>query len=169
MINGADPLDELTRVLTEQAEELRRLVPLLDEQQGALTRADSAQVASVMFRQAPIMKRLLQLDQRRQALAITLAARAGLSTHRVSLSALLARLPAPPAVLLTLQVELRQLVDGIAVRTRRNAFLLDRAVAYIEGLVRIVMAPATEPAPVYAATGQPAGRQAGPRLLDRNA
>ena len=110
MINGADPLDELTRVLTEQAEELRRLVPLLDEQQGALTRADSAQVASIMFRQAPIMKRLLQLDHRRQALAITLAARAGLSTHRVSLSALLARLPAPPAVLVTLQVELRQLV-----------------------------------------------------------
>jgi flagellar biosynthesis/type III secretory pathway chaperone len=169
MINGADPFDELTQVLSAQAEELRRLVPLLDEQQRALTRADSAQVASLMFRQAPIMKRLLQLDQRRQALAIALAARAGLSTHRVSLSALLARLPAAPAVLATLQVELRQLVDGIAVRTRRNAFLLERAVAYIEGLVRIVMAPVTEPAPVYAATGQPAGRQTRPRVLDRNA
>ena len=81
----------------------------------------------------------------------------------------LRQLPQPPAVLVTLQVELRQLVDGIAVRTRRNAFLLERAVAYIEGLLRIVMAPSTEPAPVYAATGQPAGRQVGPRLLDRNA
>ena len=169
MVNASDPLDDLTQVLSAQAAELRRLVPLLDEQQSAITRADSAQVASVMFRQAPIMKRLLQLDQRRQALAIALAARAGLATTRVSLSALLARLPAPPSALASLQIELRQLLDGIAVRTRRNAFLLQRAVACVEGLVRVVMAPAPEPAPVYAATGQPAGRPTGPRLLDRNA
>ena len=164
-----DPLDDLTDVLSAQADELRTLVPLLDEQQNALTRADSAQVASVMFRQAPIMKRLLKLDQRRQALAIAIAAQAGLPTSRVSLSALLARLPAAPAALSTLQVELRQLLEGIAVRTRRNAFLLERAVSYVEGLVRIITAPAAEPAPVYVATGQPAARPAAPRLLDRNA
>ena len=165
----SDPLDDLTEVLSAQADELRTLVPLLDEQQHALTRADSAQVASVMFRQAPIMKRLLKLDQRRQALAMAVAAQAGLTTTRVTLSALLARVPAPPAVLATLQVEIRQLLEAIAVRTRRNSYLLERAVACIEGLVRVVTAPTAEPAPVYVATGQPATRQAGPRLLDRNA
>ena len=165
----SDPLDDLTEVLSAQAAELRTLVPLLDEQQQALTRADSAGVASVMFRQAPIMKRLLRLDQRRHTLAIALGAQVGLATSRVSLSALLARLPAAPAALSSLQVELRQLLEAIAVRTRRNAFLLERAVACVEGLVRIVTAPAAEPAPVYAATGQTATRPAGPRLLDRNA
>jgi flagellar biosynthesis/type III secretory pathway chaperone len=164
-----DPLDDLSEVLSAQAAELRPLVPLLDEQQNALTRADSAQVASVMFRQAPIMKRLLKLDQRRQALAITIAAQAGLPTTRVSLSALLARLPAAPAALSTLQVELRQLLESLGVRSRRNAFLLERVAAYIEGLVRIVTAPTAEPAPVYVATGQPAARSIAPRLLDRNA
>ena len=169
MTNGRDPLVDLTEVLTAQADELRTLVPLLDEQHHALTRADSAQVASIMFRQAPIMKRLLKLDQRRQALAIALAAQVGMATTRVSLSALLARLPAAPASLKSLQVELRQLLEGIAVRTHRNAFLLERTLACLEGLVRIVMAPVTEPTPVYVASGQPAARQTRPRLLDRNA
>lgn len=162
-------LDDLTEVLSAQAAELRTLVPLLDAQQTALTQADSARVAAVLLEQEPILGRLLRLDSRRQALATALASRFGLGGGRVSLSALVAQAGAAPAGLPTVQAELQQLLQAVDVRSRRNAFLLERAVAYIEGLVRAVMGPGAEPAPVYAATGQPAVRRAGPRLVDRSA
>lgn len=164
-----DPLDDLTEVLSAQAAELRALVPLLDEQQTALTQADSTRVAAAMFEQEPIVRRMLRLDQRRQALAAHLATGLGLAADRVSLSALLARAPAAPASLTTLRTEIRQLLEAVDVRTRRNAFLLERAVSVIQGLVRAVMAPAAEPAPVYVATGRPARPGAGPARLDRSA
>lgn len=166
----SDLLGDLTDVLSAQAAELRVLVPLLDAQQGALTRADSAGVAAVMFRQEPVLRRLLKLDQRRQAVAAALAQHVGVGTARLSLSALLARMSSAPAALTTVREELRRLLEAVDVRNRRNAFLIQRAVACIEGLVRAVMAPAAEPSPVYVATGRPAGhRPAPPRLLDRSA
>jgi flagellar biosynthesis/type III secretory pathway chaperone len=165
----SDLLDDLTDVLSAQAVELRTLVALLDEQQAALIRADSARVASVTFRQDPILRRLLRLDQRRQALAAALALRFGLGGARVPLSALLRHVPAPPAALTSLQAELRRLLAALDVRNQRNAFLLERAVACIDGLVRALMGPGMEPAPVYAATGHTAQRRPGPRLVDRSA
>lgn len=162
-------LDDLTDVLSAQAAELRALVPLLDAQQVALARADGARVAAVMFSQEPILRRLLRLDQRRQTVVATLAARFGVEPARLSLSALLARVPAAPATLTTVREELRRLLEAVDVRNRRNAFLLERAVACIEGLVRAVMAPAPELAPVYVATGRPAGRRPAPRLVDKSA
>jgi flagellar biosynthesis/type III secretory pathway chaperone len=162
-------LDDLTEVLSAQAAELRTLVPLLDAQQTALTGADTAQVAAVMLEQEPILRRLLRLDSRRQALATALASRFGLGAGRVSLSALLAHAPASPARLPAIQAELRALLQAVDLRSRRNTFLLERAVACIEGLVRTVMGPGAEPAPVYAATGQPVQRRVGPRLVDRSA
>lgn len=165
----SDLLDDLTDVLSAQAAELRRLVPLLDEQQTALTRADSARVAAVTFRQEPVLRRLLRLDQRRRVLATALATRFGLGAEGLSLSALLARTAAAPATLTTVRTELRQLLEAVDVRNRRNAFLLERAVACIEGLVRAVLAPAPEPAPVYVATGRPARGRGGPTLVDRSA
>jgi len=165
----SDPLDDLTEVLSAQAAELRTLVPLLDAQETALTGADPARVTAVMQEQEPILRRLLRLDTRRRTLATTLATRAGLDPARVSLSALLARSDVSPAALPTLQRELRELLHTVDVRSRRNAFLLHRAVAYIDGLVRVMMGATGEPAPVYAATGQPAARRAEPRLLDRSA
>jgi flagellar biosynthesis/type III secretory pathway chaperone len=169
MTGGSDPLDELTEVLKAQAAELRGLLPLLDAQQAALTRADSACVAETMLSQEPALRRLLRLDQKRQALAKALAARLGAGTGPVSLSALLARLPAPPAAITAVQSELRELLGAVDVRNRRNAFLLERAVAFIDGLVRMVLAPAPEPAPVYAATGHPVRRRVGPARVDRRA
>jgi hypothetical protein len=148
-------------------------MPLLDEQQAALTRADSAAVAEILVRQDPILRRFLRLDQQRQAVAAGLATQAGLPASNVALSALLAKLPGAPATLAALTIlraELRHLLEAADVRNRRNAFLLQRAASIIEGLVRAVMAPAPEPAPVYVATGRPAPRAGGgARLLDRRA
>jgi flagellar biosynthesis/type III secretory pathway chaperone len=162
----------LKDTLSAQAGELRALMPLLDEQHDALTRADSAAVADVLVRQDPILRRFLRLDQKRQALATALATQAGLPAVDVALSALLGHLPGAPATvaaLTTLRAELRQLLEAAAARNRRNALVLDRATAIIAGLVRAVMAPPPEPAPVYVATGRPARRSADSRVLDRRA
>jgi flagellar biosynthesis/type III secretory pathway chaperone len=169
MREGKDPLDELTEVLRAQAAELRGLLPLLDAQQTALTRADSARVAVAMQSQEPVLRRLVRLDHQRQAVVGALAPRLGLAAAPPSLSTLLARLPAPPVAISALQTELRELLAAIDVRNRRNAFLLERAITYIDGLVRMVLAPAPEPAPVYAATGQPVPRRVGPARVDRSA
>jgi hypothetical protein len=122
-----------------------------------------------MRAQEPILRRLLRLDARRQALAAVLGGRAGLDPAQLSLSALIARAGTPPPGLPALQRELRDLLGTVDARSRRNAFLLQRAVAYIDGLVRVVMGPGGEPAPVYVASGRPATRRGTPRLLDRSA
>jgi hypothetical protein len=72
-------------------------------------------------------------------------------------------------VLGTLRAELRALLEAADVRNRRNAFLLSRLIGTLEGLVRAVTAPAAELAPVYVASGRPARRGGGARLVDRSA
>jgi flagellar biosynthesis/type III secretory pathway chaperone len=165
----SDPLQDLTDVLTAQAATLRGLLPLLDAQQAALTRADAGAVATSVIEQAPILRRMMQLDQRRQALAVALAAHVGAGPGPLSLTALLARVPAPPRAITAVQSELRDLLTAVDRRNRRNAFLLQRATACVDGLLRTVAGAGTEPAPVYAATGHPAAPRATPRLLDRSA
>jgi flagellar biosynthesis/type III secretory pathway chaperone len=165
----SDSLQDLTDVLTAQAAELRGLVSLLDDQQAALTRADTAAVAALVSEQAPILRRLLQIDRRRQAVAMALARHLGIDPGPPSLTALLARIPSPPRAITALQAELRDLLVAVDRRNRRNAYLLQRAIACVDGLMRAVAGPPPEPAPVYAATGQPAAVPAAPRLLDRSA
>ena len=164
-----DLLDDLTGVLTAEAVELRALVPLLDEQQAALTRADCGRVTAAMFGQEPILRRLLRLDQRRRVLVSALGARCGLDGARVSLSGLVERAPTVPAGLALVQADLRRLLEAVDVRNRRNAFLVARAATCIEGLVRAVMTPAVELAPAYVASGRVGRRRPPARLVDRSA
>ena len=165
----SDPVLALTEVLSAQADELRALIPLLDEQEAALTRADSAAVADVLLRQDPILRRFHRLEQRREAAATRLAADVGVPTSGVSMSALLARLPRVPAVLTTVRAELRELLHTVDVRNRRNAFLLKRAADFVDGLMRVMLGAAAEPAPAYVRTGQPGRRRGGSSLVDRSA
>jgi flagellar biosynthesis/type III secretory pathway chaperone len=165
----SDPLQDLTDVLTAQAEALRDLVPLLDAQQAALTRADTGAVASAVMEQAPILRRLMHLDRRRQTIAVAVAATVGAGPGPLSLSKLLARLPSPPRAITAVQRELKELLAAVDQRNRRNAFLLQRAMACIDGLMQTLSGPVLEPAPVYVATGQPAAPRTTARLLDRNA
>lgn len=130
-------LDELTGALAAQADELRRLLPLLEAQQAAVTGADGGRVAALMFGQAPILRRLVRLDQQRQVAASDLAAELGLP-GAPTLSAIAERLPDAGA-LRALQHDVRLLLEAVDVRSRRTALLLDRAAECIEGLVRTVM------------------------------
>ena len=165
----SDPHQDLTDVLTAQAEALRGLVPLLDAQQAALTRADTGAVASAVMEQGPILRRLMHLDRRRQALAVAVAARVGAGPGPLSLSMLLARLPSAPRAIPAVQQELKELLAAVDHRNRRNAILLQRAMACVDGLMRTLSGAGPEPAPVYVATGQPAAPRTTPRLLDRSA
>ncbi len=163
-----DVLDELTSVLAAQAAELRELVPLLGEQQAALMRADTAAVGALMTRQEPLLARLMKLEQRRRAVVTALAARLGIEPARVTVSALIALVPGAATVLEALRGEMRRLLAALDTLNRRNAFMIDRAVTCMEGLVRAVLTAGAEPAPAYVATGRHAGRPSSARLLDRS-
>jgi flagellar biosynthesis/type III secretory pathway chaperone len=162
-------IEDLMAVLAAQTDELRALVPLLDEQQAALARADGSHVTAVMLRQEPVLRRLLRLEQRRRVVVDGLASHLGIDGGGLSLSTLVARLPGAAAALTTLRDEMQRLLEAVDVRNRRNAFLIDRAAACIEGLMRAVMTTGAEPAPVYVASGRPAHRGQAPRLVDRRA
>ena len=162
-------VEELTSVLTAQRDALRSLVALLEEQESAVTRADAPAVTELMMRQDPVLRGLLRLEQRRRTLMQDLAIDLDLDPNRPSLTALLERLPSASASLTALGTEMRRLLTALDVRNRRNALLLDRAVACLEGLVRAIMSVGVEPAPVYAATGRPARQGVPSRLVDRNA
>jgi flagellar biosynthesis/type III secretory pathway chaperone len=162
-------VEELTTVLAAQRDGLRTLVSLLEEQEAALTRADAPGVSALMIRQDPVLRGLLRLEQRRQGLLKALAPDLGLDPERPLLSALAARVPAASAALTALGTELRRLLETLDVRNRRNAVMLERAVACIEGLVRAVMSVGHEPSPVYAASGRPARPGPPARLVDRSA
>lgn len=165
----SDPLQDLTDVLTAQGLGLRDLVPLLDAQQSALTRADTGAVASVVMEQAPILRRLMHLDRRRETIAVAVAATVGAGPGPLSLSRLLARLPSPPRAITALQTELKELLAAVDLRNRRNAFLLQRAMTCVDGLMRTLAGSVSEPAPAYVATGQPVAPRATARLVDRSA
>ena len=162
-------IEELTTVLTAQRDALRTLVALLEEQESAITRADAPGVSGLMMQQDPVLRSLLRLEQRRRTLMQELATDLGLDARRPSLAALLARLPSASAALAALGTEMRRLLAVLDTRNRRNALLLDRAVACLEGLVRAVMSVGAEPSPVYAASGRPVRRGTPSRLVDRNA
>ncbi len=166
----SDLVDDLAEVLSAQTTELRALLPLLDEQQAALLRADSRQVAELLGRQEALIARLLKLEKRRRAAVVALAAQLGLEPRHVTISALLALVPRAATVLGALRDELRRLVTTLDRLSRRNAFLLDRVMTYVDGLVRTLMAGAAEPLPLYVASGRTTGLPpTAARLVDRRA
>ena len=82
---------------------------------------------------------------------------------------MLALIPRATSVLTSLRDELRRLITALDRMNRHNAFLLDRAITYVEGLVRALVSATAEPLPLYVATGRTAGTMPSARLLDRRA
>ena len=162
-------VDDLAEVLIAQTGELRALLPLLDEQQAALVRSDSAGVAALMSRQESLLARLMKLEHRRRTAVAALAVQLGIEPRHVTISALLALIPRAASVLTTLRDELRRLLAALDTMNRRNAFLIERAIAYADGLVRAILTASAEPMPLYVATGRTTGTTPSARLLDRRA
>ncbi len=162
-------IEDLAALLGAEARELRRLLTLLKEQEGALLRGDAAALAGLGGLEEAFVRRLGLLEDQRRSLVERLAGDLGVPPP-LTLSALLRLLPEPPPRLIALRVELRDLLGRLSALNKRNGFLAERSVGYLDRLLThllAVLAPATTP--TYARDGR-AGRAAPVlRLVDRRA
>lgn len=165
---GSPLFGELLAVLGAQASELRRLLPLLEEQQRALVRADAGAVMDLTRRQEPLIRKLLGLEAERRSVLGRLATALGADVRGLTLSRVLRLVPDPPAGVARLREELRALGEGLRALNAKNGYLIDRSLGYLERLLGHLVT-ALAPAPVYAASGR-AAPVAPPRgLVDRRA
>jgi flagellar biosynthesis/type III secretory pathway chaperone len=163
-------LDDLADILTAEAAELRRLLPVVEDAQQALLRADAPGLAACLERQEAPLRNLARLEIRRRALLDGAARMLGHDRDALTLSRLLAFAPRSPARLTRLREELAPLLDRLGALTRTNAFLVERSLGYVERLLGQVFAlMGTTPAPTYAATGRAAPPAPGVGLVDREA
>ncbi len=167
---GGAPRDrELLAVLRDEAAEIARLLPLLDEQEQALVHGDTATLLTLLERQEPVLRRLTALEGERRAAARRLARQLGLGGEGVTFARLLGSGTAPDG-LETVHDDLRGLVDGLYARHARNAFLVERSLGWVERLVEhLVTALGLGPTATYASGGRRAPAVTSLRLLDRQA
>jgi flagellar biosynthesis/type III secretory pathway chaperone len=165
---GSPPFGELLAVLGAQASELRRLLPLLDEQQRALVRADAGAVMDLTRRQEPVIRKLVGLEAERRRVLGGLATALGAEARGLTLSRVLRLVPDAPAGLARLGDELRGLGEGLRALNARNGYLIDRSLGYLERLLGQLVT-SLAPAPIYAASGRAAPAVEARRLVDRRA
>ena len=161
-------VDELLAVLTEEAHELGRLLPVLEDQQRALLDGDAARVADLARRQEAVAERLSGLEHGRRRLVARVAGDLGLAPGAVTLATLAERLPDPRARLGALRSDLRAVVTRLSTVHRRNAFLLARSAEYLAGLLSHIV-NALSPPPTYGRQGQHGEAVPAVGLLDRRA
>ena len=161
-------LDDLVGILGEQAQHLRRLLPLLERQERALLAADARAVLELTESQAFVTAELRVLEGKRRALAARLTAELGLPRETLTISALLAQIPSAPSELTRVRAELRDVGARVVTLTRRNAFVLERSIGYVSDLLRAVV-DAAAPLPTYAASGLAERGTAALGVVDRQA
>jgi len=167
---GSVLLDELIAVLVAEAQECRRLLPLLEDQERALLRADAATLAMLLAKQEPIAQRLADLERGRQKLAHRLAGALELGDEALTVSKLITLFPEPEHRLARLRAELQALLTRLGRLNSRNGFLVERSLGYLERLFNQIMsAMAQAAAPTYAATGRTGRSVPALRFLDRSA
>ena len=147
-------VDELVGVLAAEAERLRRLLPLLEEQERALQGADAQAAMDLAERQARLAGELRALEQTRRAVVARLAAEVSLPPGQLTLSTLVGRLPRAPIDLTRLRGELQELGRRVTLLTQRNAFLLERSIGYVRGLLWAIVSVASPDTATYGASGR---------------
>ena len=163
-----DVLDELETVLTSQLDELRRLVPMLEEEERALRRVDVAAVLSITERKESSGRRIAALEARRRALAAAVAARLEIPPENLTLSGLETLVPDARQRIAPLRQAFRDVLEALLALSARNAFLMEQSLGSLQRLLTDLM-NALAPGATYAAdgrTGQPASVL---QLLDRRA
>lgn len=169
-MTGQAILDELIAVLGAEAQECRRLLPLLEDQERALLRADAATLATLLGTLEPVAKRLAHLERDRQTLVGRLAGALELEGEALTVSKLIALFPEPSPRLARLRDELHAVVTRLAGLSRRNGFLVERSLGYVERLLnQLVSTIALAAAPTYAATGRTGRPVPALRFVDRSA
>jgi hypothetical protein len=167
---GSVLLDELIDVLVAEAQECRRLLPLLEDQERALLGADASALAALLSRQEPGARRLVELERGRQELVRRLHGMLDLGDEPLTVSRLIALFPEPRQRLARLRAELRGVLGEIGRLTARNGFLVERSLGYLERLFNQLMSAAAQAAaPTYAATGRTGRPVPALSFLDRSA
>lgn len=172
VVTGAagDVLDELIAVLVAEAQECRRLLPLLEDQERALLRADAGALVALLGNQDAIARRLAELERGRQKLVHRLAGALALGDEPLTVSKLIALFPGLAARLGRLREELQAVLTRLGRLNTRNGFLVERSLGYVERLFNQLMsAVAQAAAPTYAATGRTGRPVPALRFLDRSA
>ncbi len=146
-------LDDLTALLAAEAEALRRLLPLLQEEERALLRAEAGAVGGLLDQIGALTRRLSALEHARRTLSGRLAVALGIDPETLTLSTLLRRFPHPPAGLAALREELRGLLESLLALNSRNGFLVEQSLGYLRGLLATLVS-ALAPAPTYAPSGR---------------
>jgi flagellar biosynthesis/type III secretory pathway chaperone len=161
-------LADLRTVLTSQLDELERLVPVLEDEEQALRRADLPAVLTITERKESTGRRIGALEARRKALVASLAARLDVSPDSLTLSKLETLIPASRGSIGPLQLSFRPVLDRLLAQNARNAFLMEQSLASLQRLLTDLV-DALTPGSTYATDG-PAGQFASAlQLLDRRA
>lgn len=163
-----DPLDELLAILHAEAATYRTLLPLIEEEERALRRADIPGLAELRGQREDMLQRLIELERGRRATLGGLAGRLGVDAGKLTLSRLIELVPRPPARLAAVRDELRLLLTRLLARNGRNRFIAERTLDCLRGLFGELAAAVAAPA-VYAGSGRtdPSGPDL--QLLDRRA
>jgi flagellar biosynthesis/type III secretory pathway chaperone len=164
------PVDDLVAVLAAQAREYQGLLPILDQEELVLLKADARALAPISELREALVTRLAALERDRGKALRALGLELGLDPRLLTVPRLMQLLPASASALAAVRREISGLLLDLAERNGRNLFLADRTLSWLGGLFT-AMAPADGviPGSAYA----PSGRSEQPiqdlRLLDRQA
>jgi flagellar biosynthesis/type III secretory pathway chaperone len=163
-----DLLEDLVATLAAEVAGLARLLPLLEREADALGRGDVRLLLAIAPDKEACAQTLAGLARTRQRVVERLAGALGLGAREVTLTALLDRVPRPPAALGRLRGELRALLPAVQARNRRNGFLAERSAALLGSLLAEILA-VVAPGPTYAPSGRADRGAAAISVLDRRA
>jgi flagellar biosynthesis/type III secretory pathway chaperone len=164
------PADALVAVLAAQAREYQGLLPILDQEEQILLKADARALAPISELREALVTRLVALERDRTKALQALGADLGIDARLLTVPRLMELLPASAPALAAVRREISGLLLDLAERNGRNLFLADRTLSWLGGLFT-AMAPVDGviPGSAYA----PSGRTEQPiqdlRLLDRQA
>jgi flagellar biosynthesis/type III secretory pathway chaperone len=161
-------LDDLVAVLVAEAEEYQRLVPLLEDEERVLVRADAAALAELAAQRAAVLDRLAKLERQRRTAIARVARDLGIAPGALTVSRLVELVPAAAQRLAAVRQELCPVLDRLRARVRRNRFLAERTLECLRGLFAAISSALT-PIPVYAQTGHSDHPAHDLRLVDRRA
>jgi flagellar biosynthesis/type III secretory pathway chaperone len=160
-------LDDLLATLTAEADHLRRLHPLLEEERAALLAFDARGVAKVTGEKEVVLSELKRLDAARLVCVRRLAAALGVPVETLTLSAV-ARLTGASERFQALGQALRADLVKVTAVNDRNRSLAEHSLHHVRALLDTIRASLQE-APTYGARGRQAESATARPVLNRTA
>ena len=161
-------MSELEAVLAGELDELRGLVPILEDEERAIRAADVGAVLGLTDRKAGFGRRIAALEARRRTLAAVVADELDISAENVTLSRLEILVPSSRARIALLRQAFREVLDQLLAATSRNAFLMEQSLGSLQRLLADLIA-VLAPGATYDADGRAGPLGSALQLLDRRA